>query len=190
MNKKLLLILSPLCTIFIVLIVYYVPFDTRWSSSIEALSVSLALLISGGALFYAKREYDQNRKREKTSILCQYLQRFANEPYIKKVEDYILEVALLDKNQNIIGFDKNKKISSPPSIWDKEMFMHFFEEIQLLIEDDMIDKNLAIDLIGYYVGIYHRIEEFHADITDYNEERYWKYYLKFVNSIPDSFYEK
>ena len=69
------------------------------------------------------------------------------------------------------------------------MFMHFFEEIQLLIDENMIDKDVLIALIGYYVGLFHRIEDFHSDITDYNDERYWKYYLKFVRSIPEDFYE-
>ena len=56
------------------------------------------------------------------------------------------------------------------------------------IFQNMIDKDVVIDLIGYYIGIFHRIKEYHSDITDYNEERYWKYYLKFVRSIPDNFY--
>ena len=68
------------------------------------------------------------------------------------------------------------------------MFMHYFEEIQLLIDDNMVDKNMIIDLIGYYIGIFHRISEYHEDISDYDDERYWKYYLKFVKSIPEEFY--
>ena len=72
---------------------------------------------------------------------------------------------------------------------EKEIFMHFFEEIQLLIDKGMVDKDVIIDLIGYYAGVFHRIEEFHADITDYDNEDYWKYYLKFVKSIPDKFYK-
>jgi len=177
------------CITILLVIVWNVPFDTRWSNSIEALAVSLALIISGGALFYAKREYEHNKKSERTALLCQYLQRYANDQYIKKIEDYILETALLNGEERIIGFDKSKSPSYIPTIWEKEMFMHFFEEIQLLIDDNMIDKDVVIDLIGYYIGIFHRIEDYHADITDYNEEKYWKYYLKFVRSIPDSFYE-
>ena len=36
---------------------------------------------------------------------------------------------------------------------------------------------------------FHRIKEFHQNITDYEDERYWKYYLKFVKSIPNKLYE-
>lgn len=106
------------------------------------------------------------------------------------MEDYILETALLDEKDTIIGFDKSKASSNKPSIWEKEMFMHFFEEIQLLINDNMIDKDMVIKLIGYYVGVFHRIEDYHSDITDYNEEKYWEYYLQFVRSIPDNFYDE
>ena len=165
------------------------PISTEWSSFLQAIAVTVALLISGGALYYAKKEHELHKKSENITILCQYLQRYTNDPYIKKLEDYILDMALFDEDENIIGFDSKKQPGNTPTIWEKEMFMHFFEEIQLLIDNKVIDKNIVIDLIGYYVGIFHRIKEYHQDITDYDNERYWKYYLKFVKSIPDEFYD-
>lgn len=178
--------------VIIALIILYsygkIPTAQNWSNFIEAVSVALALFVSYRALIYAKKEYTHHKKSEKTTLLCQYLQRYSNDPYVKKSEYYIMECALLDEEGDIIGFDKTKEATNPPSIWEKEMFMHFFEEIQLLIDDDMIDREVIIDLIGYYVGIFHRIPEFHQDIRDYEDERYWKYYLKFVRSIPDDFY--
>lgn len=189
MKPKIIIPLVLLSITLLLFIAWTVPFDTRWSNSIEALAVSIALIISAGALYYAKREYEHNKKSERTALLCQYFQRYANDPYIKKIEDYILETALLDKEDRIIGYDNSKTPSYTPTVWEKEMFMHFFEEIQLLIDENMIDKDVLIALIGYYVGLFHRIEDFHSDITDYNDERYWKYYLKFVRSIPEDFYE-
>ena len=188
MKLKFIIPFALLCVALLLFIAWTVPFDTKWSNSIEALAVSTALIISGGALFYAKREYEHNKKSERTALLCQYLQRYASDPNIKKMEDYILETASLDKDDRIVGYDNSKFPSYTPTVWEKEMFMHFFEEIQLLIDENMIDKDVVIDLIGYYIGIFHRIKEYHSDITDYNEERYWKYYLKFVRSIPDNFY--
>lgn len=164
------------------------PISPEWSNFIQAIAVTLALLVSGIALYYAKKEYDHHKKSEKTALLCQYLQRYANDPYVKKIEDYILDTVLLDDNENIIGFDKRKTSNNIPTLWEKEMFMHFFEEIQLLIDDKMIEKDVIVDLIGYYIGIFHRVKEYHQDITDYDDERYWKYYLRFVRSIPDDFY--
>ena len=165
------------------------PFKEEWSNTIEAIAVTGALLVSGFALFYAKKEYDDHKKSEKIALLCQYLHRYANDPNIKKVEDYILESALLDEEKDIVGFDKSKIPSNVPSVWEKEMFMHFFEEIELLIEGKMIERDDVIDLIGFYGGVFHRVSEFHKDISDYDVEDYWKYYLRFVKSIPDSFYK-
>lgn len=164
------------------------PFEVKWSNTIEAIAVTGALLVSGFALFYAKKEYDDHKKSEKVALLCQYLHRFANDSNIKKVEEYILESALLDDKENIIGFDKSKTPTYIPTILEKEMFMHFYEELELLLERDMIDEEV-VNLMGFYGGVFHRIKEFHEDITDYNVEDYWKYYLKFVKRIPDSFYK-
>ena len=183
-----------LILIFIVVLIisfsfYFIPFDEEWSYSLQTIAVILALFVSSVALWYARKEYNQHKKSEKTALLCQYLQRYSNDLNIKKVEEYILNTALLDGDKNIVGYDNNKKTDYIPTIREKEMFMHFFEEIQLLIDDDKIDREVVIDLIGYYVGIFHRIKEFHQNITDYEDERYWKYYLKFVKSIPNKLYE-
>ena len=66
--------------------------------------------------------------------------------------------------------------------------MHVFEELQLCIDAKMISQSAAIDLFGYYVSVFHQIEEYHSDITDYHNENYWKNYLKFANSIPEGFH--
>lgn len=165
------------------------PPKNEYSNFFEAVSVSLALFISAGALFYAKQEYHHHKESEKTALLCSYLKRYAEDPYVKKIEDYILNTAVLDKEGNIVAYNKNTKAENVPTIWEIEMFMHFFEEIQLLIDAQLMDKDLVIGLIGYYVGIFHKIPEFHQEITDYDDERYWKYYLKFVKSIPTDFYD-
>ena len=166
------------------------PISPEWSNFIQAIAVTLALLVSGIALYYAKKEYDHHKNSEKTAILCRYLQRYANDSNIIINTNYILETALLDKDETIIGFDSRKKPKYIPTVREKEMFMHFFEEIQLLIDAKMIEKDVIIDLLGYYIGIFHRVKEYHQDITDYDDDRYWKYYLKFVRSIPDDFYTK
>lgn len=189
--KSIFITMALLMSMIVFLCVYniiHIPFTVEWSNSLQAVAVIGALVVSGIALIYAKLEYDHHKKSEKTALLCQYLQRYANDPIIIKITNYILETALLDEEENIIGFDKSKKSKNIPSIREKEMFMHFFEEIQLLIDAKMIEQNVIVDLIGYYIGIFHRIKEYHQDITDYENEKYWKYYLKFVRSIPDDFY--
>lgn len=165
------------------------PLTNEWSGSLQAFAVVGALLISLFALIYAKKEYEYHKKCERTTLLCTYLDRYANTETIRKVICYILDTAVLDEKGNIVGMDPDKPSDSVPMLREKELFMHFFEEIQLQINNGMIDKNDAFDLMGYYCGIFHRVEGYHRDITDYDDERYWKYYLQFARSIPDSLFD-
>ena len=177
--------------VMMLLFVFYLvaPLTNEWSNSLQAFTVIAALLTSVLALWYAKKEYEYHKKCERTTLLCHYLDRYANTETIRKVICYILDTALLDEKGNIVGIDPDKHSDSVPTLREKELFMHFFEEIQLQINNEMIDKSDAFDLMGYYCGIFHRIEGYHRDVTDYNDERYWKYYLQFARSIPDSLFD-
>lgn len=186
----------PLIVVIITLLVFLVasvpfiggsiPFEQKWSNTIEAIAVTIALVISGLALLYAILEYNQHKKIEKTALLCKYLQRYANDPIIRKVTDYILNTALFDENGNkITGFNESKALINAPTITENELFMRFFEEIQLLIDDDLLDGDNAVYLMGYYCEVFHRIKEYHKNITDYEDKRFWGTYLKFANSIPE-----
>ena len=165
------------------------PFNEEWSNTIEAIAVTGALLVSGFALWYAKKEYERHKVSEKTTILCQYLQRYDSDPIIRQMTDYILETAKLDENGDIIGFDNSKIPTKIPSVRDKEIFMHFFEQLEMHIENGMLERKEVNDQLCFYAGIFHRFEEFHADITDYDDERYWHYFHSFVNNIPKDFYD-
>lgn len=179
---------------FIVLVIIFacyklLPFSVQVSSSLQALSVCGALIISVAALIYAIKEYVHYKRSTRATLLCHYLERYANEKSIIKVINYIIDSAKVDKTGQIIGYEHNNKNIKNPTVLEKEMFMHFFEELQLQIDEKLLEQSKVIDLLGYYAGIFHRIEGFHKDITDYNNERYWKYYLRFVKNIPDEFFE-
>ena len=165
------------------------PFDEKWSNTIEAIAVTGALLVSGIALWYAKNEYDDHKKSERTKILCKYLQWYDSNPVISKMTDYILEMAKLDKDGNIIGIDKSKTPKTIPSLRDKEIFMHFFEQLEMHIENNMLNRKEVNDHFCYYAGIFHKFPEFHEDITDYDNDNFWHYYHSFVDNIPKDFYD-
>lgn len=161
-------------------------------TTLEAFSVTGAFCVSGLALCYAILEFEHHKKNDKTTLLCQYLHRYATDDNIKQIIEYVNNTASLDKNGNIIGIDNNKlaefsKSFSLPTQREKEMFMHFYEELQMLIDCNMVEGDVAIDLLGYYCGIFHRIKEFHQDITDYDDEKYWEKYLRFAKSSSDYF---
>jgi len=166
-----------------------VPFEEKWSNTIEAISVTIALIISIVALIYAVMEYNQYKNSEKTNLLCQYLHRYAKDPSIMKITDYILQTAELDENGNIIGFDKTKTPETVPSVRDKEGFMSFFEQMELHIENNMLDRDNVNDLMCFYAGIFDKYKEFRTDITDYNKDKYWEHFHAFVKGIPKDFYD-
>ena len=192
MNKYVLIFIAIVIVLLAIAVpTYFFPYDSNVSSSLQAIGVCGALLISIIALIYAVMEYRQHKKAAETTLICQYIQRYANDKNTQVMEKYILEAALIDeKTGQIIGFNKNAKVSYTPSIYEKEMYMHIFEELQLCIEAKMIPHSVALNLFGYYLSVFHQIEEFHSDITDYNNRNYFEYYLKFAESIPPKFYLK
>ena len=190
MNKYVLIFLA-IVIVLIAIPTYFFPYDTKVSSSLQAIGVCGALLISIVALIYAVMEYRQHKKVAETTLICQYIQRYANDRNTQVMEKYMLEAAQIDeKTGQIIGFNKDAKVSYTPSIYEKEMYMHIFEELQLCIDAKMIPLSVAHNLFGYYLSVFHQIEEFHSDITDYNNKNYFEYYLKFANSLPPKFYLK
>ncbi len=189
MNKFVVLLLIIIEIAFIGILLYFFPYASEVSSSLQAIGVCGALLISLVALVYAVLEFQHHKKSAATALICQYIQRYANDKNTQLVQQYILETALIDeKTGKIVGFNKEAKPSYTPSIRQKELFMHVFEELQLCIDAKMISQSTAIDLFGYYVSVFHQIEEFHSDITDYYNENFFRNYLKFANSIPEGFH--
>ena len=169
------------------LLYYFIPLEPNVSNSLQAIGVFGALVISAIALFYAIKEYRQHKKAAETSLICQYMHRYATDENVQKIKKYILEKGLKDENGYIVGFD-DKAVTNEPTILEKEQFMMVFEELQQCIDAKMIPLDTAIELFGYYVSVFHRIEKFHSDITDYDNEKFWNYYLKFANSIKPDFH--
>ena len=189
MNKLFLWLILLVIVLFIGILFCFIPFDNEVSNSIQAIGVCGALLLSLIASVYAAMEFQHHKKATKTALICRFIQRYANDNNAKNIEQYILEAALIDqKTGKIIGYNKDAELSHIPTIREKERFMHIFEELQLYIDSKMIPLPTAIDIFGYYVSVFDQIEEFHSDITDYNNENFWKNYIKFTSKIPKGFY--
>lgn len=81
----------------------------------------------------AYREYKKIRKKEKCDILTRYNERYTNDPCIRKVIDSYL--------------DKNKQ---KPTANEKELFLRFFEELEVMIREDYISEQYVHDFFSYY----------------------------------------
>ena len=190
MNMKIYLIVIIVSLAAIIAFLYRtIPFDPGVSSSLQAAGVIGALIISIITLGIAYNEYKHHKNAANTNLICQYMHRYANDKYVLKMKKYILETAVLDEEGRIIGFNKNAKPSYVPKIFEKEAFMCIFQELQLCIDAKMIPREKAIEYFGYYASVFHRIKEYHSDLTDYYNENYWKDYLTFVNSIDPNFHK-
>ena len=188
MNKTV-LVLVIIVVAIIGIVTYFYPCNTDESNRLQAAGVFFASIVSFIALVYAIMEYAQHKKAARTTLICQYMNRYSTDKNAQAVQQYILDAGLTDKKTGrIIGFNSDAKVKHVPTVRQMELFMHLIEELQLCIDEKMISKDTAIKLFGYYVCVFHRIPEFHKDITDYEEEEYWHYYLKFANSIPEDFH--
>ena len=57
----------------------------------------------------------------------------------------------------------------------------------MLINSKIIKGEDAIELLGYYCGVFHKIKEYHQDIIDYDDEKIWKKYLTFAKDSSEHF---
>ncbi len=131
-----------------------------------AIAAWLSFFVAFLTVCYAKKQYDRHLKEEYTKLLCQYNQRYSTDCNIRTMLDWMLKVAISDNNGDIVGVDLSKSYYKP-GINTKEMFMRFFEELQVQIENKYLNAYDVYDLFAYYAIRFDRFEEYHKDIKDY-----------------------
>lgn len=141
------------------------------------------LLVALFSALYVKKEYDKHIEEERTKLLCEYNHRYSVDKHIECVIEWMLQIAIMDESGNIIGVNRQIK-NIPPNIHQKEMFMRFFEELQLQIEKRKLNKQDVKKLFSYYALVFDKIEEYHCDITDYNKIE-WETFRNFVKQMND-----
>ena len=108
-------------------------------SDILSALVSLGtLIVAGYSAWYAQKEYNKHLEEERTKLLCEYNHRYSTDKYVECVIEWMLQIAIMSEDGNIKGVNRQIK-NSPPNIHQKEMFMRFFEELQLQIISDTIN---------------------------------------------------
>lgn len=120
------------------------------------------------------REYHYYRRREKAEVLGQYNERYSKDEHVNKVVDYI------------IRYMDGKVITCVPSTHDAEMFMRFFEEMQIQIEQERLDEKQVYDLFAYYALVLDANAEIRKNlgIKDYDKDDWcWSYFRSFVSNM-------
>ena len=134
-----------------------------------AIATSLMFLVTAYAAYYAKKEYTKHIENERTKLLCEYNQRYADNTDLRNVIKWMLKVAILNEEGDIIDAEPNR-LSDRPGIYEKEMFMRFFEELNIHMKSGNISKTEACKLFSYYAIKFGEIKNFRLDITDYKTE--------------------
>lgn len=91
------------------------------------------------AIIFSAYEYYGHKKREKLSVFSEYSKRYAEDPNIKCVSVFLIEY-----------FENTGTKVAVPTIYQKEMFLRYFEELELLIEKGKMDEDDIADFFVYY----------------------------------------
>lgn len=129
------------------------------------------------ALIVALLEYYGRKDVKQAQILSEYNKRYSEDPNIVKVVKYL--------NYIDDGGTINNPIPIQPSNYEVEMFMRFFEELEIQIESGRIEKHMVNDLFSYYAKKLGKNEHLlnYLGVTDYSSKDHdnWKYFKKLIN---------
>lgn len=158
---------------------------------LELLSNIAVAYIAVRAFFYTKKEYEAHREREKAETLAKFNERYSNDKNIEKFIKYLMQKDYdlkrpigkdkciecnNSKPQGKMNYSSMEEENNVDLIYQKEMFMRFFEELQIAIKAKSLDKEIAYDLFAYYAleensrrnkekeNCWHLFEEFIEDM--------------------------
>lgn len=132
-------------------------------------SICVLLGVVGGVI-----EYFRRRKHAMYEVLSEYNDRYANDKNIEVVSKYL------------IGYLEGKEDSRPPTIYEKEMFLRFFEELQYQIDKGRIKKECVENFFVYYAVAAAMVPDFvHGMELENGNSEIWKYYRKLVMTFRD-----
>lgn len=164
--------------------------------SLSTIATIATAVVAYQALQFTKKEYCLHKEREKAVTLSQYNERYTTDPNIQKVVNYLLwksDSAPEDKN---IDYGGRTEEELRPTKNQVELFMRFFEEVEVSIEAGRLDRDVVNDLFAYYAKELVKkggnkkeedaaLNEYeHKEIlpTDYDyKSNSWQYFNEFVN---------
>lgn len=112
-------------------------------------------------------QYKLHRKQMKTELLSKYFPRYSMDPNISAVVKY------LEKEEGLA----HKNTVSEPDDHEVEMFMRFFEELELLIRANSIDEKVVSYMFFHYVQTFNRLKDKWKNVEYDSEE--WKLFHDF-----------
>ena len=133
-----------------------------------ALATVITAIIAGIALNYAMKEYNLHKKREESDILAKFNERYSTDENIQK------------SLKDLIVLKKNKNVNNPEVLNHHEMFLRFFEELQIAIENKALNPEIVCYMFAYYAIEADRCDDFVSKEDNYQT---WKRFKVFVQDM-------
>lgn len=124
------------------------------ATSVSALVAVLSLGVALIAVWYTNKEYKRAVRNKQSEVLAQYNERYSTNEQIRKVVEYMTS---------------NNPEVEKPTVNDKEMFLRFFEELELMVQRRYLELKDVGDLFSYYFMIVWCQEK---------DSFFWDYYMK------------
>lgn len=125
------------------------PFSEDWCNTIQCIIAFIALVLAIFTVWYGKCEYDKMVKHKQCEVFAQYNERYENSENIQKVVKYCTIKA--EKQEDI------------PTTHDKEMFLRFFEELEMMIQEEYLTEDKVGNYFAYYFLVIWNDETFFWD---------------------------
>ena len=136
--------------------------------NLEMISVFTQVFIALAAIIGIFISIIQQRimvKQLKAEVFIRYSSKYAISPEVTAVIKYLEHIDGLKHKQTIV----------PPDSHDIEIFMHYFEEIEYLLDARIMDEQMVYEMFSYYLFVFeNNVEKF--DITDYKSDSWSKFH--------------
>ena len=165
-------VLAFLMAICLVMLMFYgIDFAMKeigYDSNMAGAPVILGTTIAVVTLCKGLYEYQGHQKRQRIQYLIDFGKKYTENKDIVEVVEFLEEL------------EDNNTEGQAPDIHKVEMYMRFFEELQLLIEKKAINKKDTHYLFGHYTTILKKEWESYWPDLGYNET-YWKAFRAFAD---------
>ena len=150
---------------------------TMVATAISACAAIASALIAGFALCFAYKEYGLHKKREEADVVSKFNERYDTDERIAGVVKMLMKY-YEEKSKNSDG-QTVKLILAEDNAFDRELFLRFFEEIEVSIESGSMSKDIACYMFAYYAILADSIPNF---VDDFNGSA-WQRFHKFASSM-------
>ena len=123
--------------------------------------IALAAIIG---IFISIRQQRNTVKQLKTEVFIRYSSKYSMSPEVSAVIKYL---------EHLDGL-KHKNTIVPPDNHDVEIFMHYFEEIEYLIDGGIMDEQMVYEMFSYYLFVFEKNRE-EFNITDYDSDSWRRF---------------